>query len=39
VPRTIVLNLSEPTVGGAATTQIQPLARPQVTDFNVPRCG
>jgi hypothetical protein len=39
VPRTIVLNLSEPTVPGAATTRVQPLARPQVTDFDVPRCG
>ncbi|HWC34602.1 MAG TPA: DUF4012 domain-containing protein [Mycobacteriales bacterium] len=39
VPRTIVVSLSEPTAGGAATTQVQPLARPQVTDFDVPRCG
>ena len=39
VSRTIVLNLSEPTAPGAATTRVQPLARPQVTDFDVPRCG
>ena len=39
VPRTIVLNLSEPTASGIATTQVQPLARPQMTDFDVPRCG
>jgi hypothetical protein len=39
VARTIVLNLSEPVAHGAPTTQVQPLARPQVTDFNVPRCG
>ncbi|HVV75192.1 MAG TPA: DUF4012 domain-containing protein [Mycobacteriales bacterium] len=39
VPRRIVLDLSEPTVSGAATTQVQPLARPQVTRMDVPRCG
>jgi hypothetical protein len=39
VPRTIVLNLSEPTAAGTATTRVQPLARPQITDFDVPRCG
>jgi hypothetical protein len=38
-PRTIVLSLSEPTSPGEATTRIQPLARPQVTNFDVPRCG
>jgi hypothetical protein len=38
-PRTIVLHLSEPTSSGEATTRVQPLARPQVTDFDVPRCG
>jgi hypothetical protein len=38
-PRTIVLNLSEPTTSGEATTRVQPLARPQVTDIDVPRCG
>jgi hypothetical protein len=38
-PRTIVLQLSEPTASGAATTRIQPLARPQITEFDVPRCG
>jgi hypothetical protein len=39
VPRTILLNLSEPTVRGSATTRIQPLARAQSTFFDVPRCG
>ncbi|HVW80640.1 MAG TPA: DUF4012 domain-containing protein [Mycobacteriales bacterium] len=39
VPQTIVLNLSEPTAPGAAITRVQPLARPQVTHFAVPRCG
>jgi phage gp37-like protein len=39
VPRTIVLNLSEPTVAGAASTQVQPLARPQQTTLDVPQCS
>jgi hypothetical protein len=38
-PRTIVLHLTEPTVEGAATTQVQPLARPQQTLFDVPKCS
>ncbi|HVT66021.1 MAG TPA: DUF4012 domain-containing protein [Mycobacteriales bacterium] len=39
VPRTITLNLSEPTSAGDAMTRVQPLARPQATSFDVPRCG
>jgi hypothetical protein len=39
VPRTIVLHLSEPTTSGAATTQVQPLARPQHTHLEVPKCS
>jgi hypothetical protein len=38
-PRLITLSLSEPTSPGEATTRIQPLARAQVTAFDVPRCG
>ncbi|HEX3707234.1 MAG TPA: DUF4012 domain-containing protein [Mycobacteriales bacterium] len=39
VPRTIKLDLTEPTVAGAATTDVQPLARNQLTSFEVPQCG
>lgn len=39
VPRTIRLELTEPTTRGAATTQVQPLAQPQQTVLDVPRCG
>ncbi|HWA65684.1 MAG TPA: DUF4012 domain-containing protein [Mycobacteriales bacterium] len=39
LPRTIVLHLSEPTTSGAATTQVQPLARPQQTTLDVPKCA
>jgi hypothetical protein len=39
VPRTIVLHLSEPTARGPATTQVQPLARPQHTNLDVPQCS
>jgi hypothetical protein len=39
VPRTIVLNLSEPTVAGTASTKVQPLARPQQTTLDVPTCS
>jgi hypothetical protein len=39
VPRTIVLHLSEPTASGVATTQVQPLARPQQTNLDVPQCS
>jgi Protein of unknown function (DUF4012) len=38
-PRTIELHLTEPTTAGAATTQVQPLYRPQRTRFDVPRCS
>lgn len=38
IPRTIVLNLTEPTVRGPATTQIQPLWRGQQTELDVPSC-
>ncbi|HVY08690.1 MAG TPA: DUF4012 domain-containing protein [Mycobacteriales bacterium] len=39
VARTITLSLSEPTTAGVPSTQVQPLARPQVTYIDVPRCG
>jgi hypothetical protein len=39
IPRTITLSLSEPTSPGEAMTRVQPLARPQVTNFDVPSCG
>jgi hypothetical protein len=39
VARTIVLNLSEPTLAGAATTKVQPMARLQRTRIAVPACG
>jgi hypothetical protein len=39
VPRRIVLDLTEPATAGVATTKVQPLARPQQTNFEVPRCG
>jgi hypothetical protein len=38
-PRTITLTLTEPTSSGAATTQVQPMARPQQTLLDVPTCG
>lgn len=38
-PRTITLSLTEPTAPGAASTQVQPMARPQHTVIDVPRCG
>lgn len=38
-PRTITLSLSEPTASGAATTQVQPMARPQRTRIAVPTCS
>jgi hypothetical protein len=37
--RTIVVNLTEPSTPGAPTTKVQPLARPQQTRFEVPRCS
>ncbi|HVW81482.1 MAG TPA: DUF4012 domain-containing protein [Mycobacteriales bacterium] len=39
VPRTIVLHLSEPSTAGPVTTQVQPLARPQQTNLEVPQCS
>jgi hypothetical protein len=39
LPRTIVLHLSEPSAPGPATTQVQPLARPQHTNLDVPQCS
>lgn len=39
VSRTVRLTLSEPSLTGAATTKVQPLARPQRTHVDVPACG
>jgi hypothetical protein len=33
------LHLSEPITAGPATTQVQPLARPQQTNLDVPQCS
>jgi hypothetical protein len=38
-PRTAVLHLTEPIPVGAPTTKVQPLARGQQTQLDVPTCG
>lgn len=39
VPQTAVLHLTEPIPHGPPQTKVQPLARPQVTNLDVPTCG